>query len=331
MLRLGIDENGLGSRLGPLVVTAAYGSFAGIYDEKFRARLQSSANKSKKLPKSAQATSRKNTMVGDSKALLKHGDVSAGEAWARSLGSPYSGSPLGDINGPQSLVEQILSPHIDDLQKICPQSSRSQCWDDFSPHFSATDEQLGRVSEVIQTWKRLGFELLGFRSTIVCSHQLNLNREQGIGRFDSDLGAMERLIIEAQRNEAQALDAVCGKVGGIAKYGNFFQHLNADKFSILKEERAESVYQFEKIGTVRFVRDADASDPLVMVASLVGKYLRELLMGHINQFYQNHERSLPIVSGYNDPRTNAFVEQAEPLSKKLRINPSCFQRFQGKA
>ena len=68
--RLGVDENGLGPRLGPLVVTAVV---ARVTEE---GHLVAS-----RRPKGALAK-----RLGDSKAMIAHGDVALGDAWARAVG-----------------------------------------------------------------------------------------------------------------------------------------------------------------------------------------------------------------------------------------------------
>src|SRR5262245_59725833 len=67
--RIGVDENGLGPRLGPMVVTAL---LARVTDDGFRI--------ASRKPRGALAR-----RLGDSKELVAHGDVALGEAWARAL------------------------------------------------------------------------------------------------------------------------------------------------------------------------------------------------------------------------------------------------------
>src|SRR5690606_28366082 len=66
---IGADENGLGPRLGPMVVTAVLA----------RAAPGAEAIIGKK-PRGGLAR-----RLGDSKGLVSHGDIALGEAWARAL------------------------------------------------------------------------------------------------------------------------------------------------------------------------------------------------------------------------------------------------------
>ena len=95
--------------------------------------------------------------------------------------------------------------------------------------------------------------------------------------------------------------------------------------SILGEAHAKSAYHFPTVGELRFVRDADASDPLVMLSSLVGKWVRELFMRRIARHYPGREDE-PRPSGYHDPVTARFVRRTALVRKKQKIPDRCFER-----
>lgn len=71
---------------------------------------------------------------------------------------------------------------------------------------------------------------------------------------------------------------------------------------------------------------ADATDPIVGIASMVGKYVRELLMSRIVTFYQEKNPELRPASGYHDSVTKAFVDETTQLRRRLQIRESCFRR-----
>jgi ribonuclease HII len=191
--------------------------------------------------------------------------------------------------------------------------------------FSASDEQLRRALGHVQTLAAKGVRVLEVRSSVVCTQQLNDNRRRGINRFVSDLHAMERLVLKLRDSAGEPVHAVCGKVGGIGEYAKFFGPLAGWLHATIVEGQAESAYQFPKLGRLRFLRDADASAPLVMLASLVGKYVRELFMSRIASHYpaaEEHARP----SGYHDPVTAAFVERTALTRKKQKLPDRCFER-----
>jgi hypothetical protein len=63
-----------------------------------------------------------------------------------------------------------------------------------------------------------------------------------------------------------------------------------------------------------------------MLASLVGKYVRELLMHQIATYYPPAAETELAPSGYHDPVTARFVDRTALLRQKQRIPKTCFER-----
>ncbi len=301
---LGADENGLGSRLGPMIVTAVLAEA----DESGERTL------SRKLPKGMREE------LDDSKRLMSHTDVGIGEAWARALTGHSA-------NSPAELFERLSLEGSAKLRAPCPKTAGAQCWAEQGEQFTASAEQLKRVQKHLVTLEARGVRIVEVKSSVVCTGQLNENRARGINRFVSDLHAMERLVLALRERAGAPLEAVCGKVGGIGEYAKFFGPLAGWLHATIVEGKGESAYQFPKLGRLRFVRDADAHAPLVMLASLVGKYVRELFMTRIAGHYPGHDDpELPRPSGYHDPVTAGFVERTALVRKKRRLPDRCFER-----
>lgn len=300
---IGADENGLGSRLGPLIVTAVLVE-ADETGERFLSR---------KLPK------RMREDLDDSKRLMSHTDVGIGEAWARALTGDTARSPA-------ELFEQLSLEGSSKLRAPCPKTAHAQCWTAGREVFGATTDQCARATQHLATFAKRGVRILEVRTSVVCTQQLNVNRARGINRFISDLHAMERLVLKLRERAGAPVDAVCGKVGGIGEYAKFFGPLAGWLHATIVEGQAESAYQFPKLGRLRFVRDADAHAPLVMLASLVGKYVRELFMSRIAAHYPSPDEDTPRPSGYHDPVTAAFVERTRLVRKKRKMPDGCFER-----
>jgi ribonuclease HII len=300
---VGADENGLGSRLGPLIVTAVLAE-ADEAGERFLSR---------KLPK------RMREDLDDSKRLMSHTDVGIGEAWARVLTGDSARSPA-------QLFEQLSLEGSSKLREPCPKAAHAQCWTTDHEAFVAAPDQCARAQQHLATFAKRGVRILEVRTSVVCTQQLNINRERGINRFVSDLHAMERLVLKLRDRAGAPVHAVCGKVGGIGEYAKFFGPLAGWLHATIVEGQAESAYQFPKLGRLRFVRDADAHAPLVMLASLVGKYVRELFMSRIAAHFPASEANTPRPSGYHDPVTAAFVDRTLLVRKKRRFPDRCFER-----
>ena len=90
--RIGVDENGLGPRLGPMVVTAV---LARICDDGFKV--------ASGKPRGALAS-----RLGDSKGLLAHGNVALGEAWARAIALRMRGNGSSPSD-PDDLIHTIAA------------------------------------------------------------------------------------------------------------------------------------------------------------------------------------------------------------------------------
>lgn len=306
--RIGIDENGLGPRLGPLVVTGIWAHLDAA----------GAAQMGKKLP------ARLREELDDSKALVSCKNVSLGEAWARQVVERTTGKRP---KSPSDLLRLLFLETEKSQRKTCPPSTEAQCWTTAGQAFTASDEQLLRIDAHITTLEKRGITLRAAKSEVVCTGRLNQLKSDGIHRFAADLHCMERLILHFRAAAREPVIATCGKVGGIGKYEPFFGPLSGRLHTALEEGQARSCYYFPTLGELRFIRDADASDPLVMLASLVGKYVREVLMDRISGYYRR-ELDDPELSpsGYHDPVTANFVAKTAKIRRELSIIQDCFER-----
>jgi hypothetical protein len=183
--------------------------------------------------------------------------------------------------------------------------------------------QIGRDLERLA---KSGVEVLSARVHIGCAKRLNAETARGRSRFQVDLNAMEHLVLSARDEAGEDVLAVCGKVGGFDRYVEHLGPLAGRLHVALEEGRAQSTYVFPGVGTIAFVRDADASNLLVCLASLVGKWVRDILMSRIVAYHRADVPSLPDASGYHDPVTTRFIA-ASALSRKRRALPDeCFER-----
>jgi ribonuclease HII len=301
--RIGADENGLGARLGPLIVTAV---LARVSDAGQRVLAR--------RPRGRLAQD-----LGDSKRLVSHADFSLGEAWARALTDD-------GCREPQALFERLSLEDRESLRRPCASHIEAQCWSDAGEAFVASSADVLRLRRHLERWRTLGVEIIAVKSASLCSQRLHTERARGQNRFTSDLHAMERLLIDLRQRAAVDVHAVCGKVGGMMDYSRYFGPLSDRLHAVLELAPERSAYRFPGLGDVHFVQDADACDPLVMLASLVGKYVRELLMARVNRFYREPQSEEPTVSGYNDPVTQAFVRATRARRRQLRIVDECFER-----
>lgn len=306
-LRIGVDENGLGPRLGPLIVT-------GVLAE---------VNEQGTKIVSRKARGRLAAVLGDSKAMISHGDVSLGEAWARVLATRGCARPGTEPTSVESLVHGLSLDDVEELRRPCPSQASSMCWSPAGEAFGATADLLEEIGRHLDALAKKGVVVRAVRSALICNRRLNDAFAQGRSRFHVDLHAMERLVLALREVARADVDAVCGKVGGLGDYASAFGPLAGRLHVQLEKTRARSAYQFPGVGRIAFVMDADDSDLLVGLASMVGKYLREVLMSRIARSLGGEEAS---ASGYYDPRTTAFIASTALVRQKRRIPDACFER-----
>ena len=305
---LGIDENGLGPRLGPLIVTGVLArTTAGgtaIANAKPRGRL------SKRL--------------GDSKKLVAFGNAALGEAWAREVSRRTRvGAGAG---APDALIHALAIEERESLRALCPTHHVAQCWSDAGEAFEADHALCKLVSSDLDRLFEAGVEILGVHVAIVCTKRLNLEVERGRSRFDVDLHTMERIALAARARAGSEIYATCGKVGGFDRYGERFGPLAGQLHATVCEGRARSEYTFPGTGTLAFVRDAEDENLLVCMASLIGKWVRDRLMSRIVRFYREPDPDLPDASGYHDPVTTRFIAASALARRSRGVDDGCFQR-----
>jgi ribonuclease HII len=303
--RVGIDENGLGPQLGPLIVTGVLAELS---------------------PSGKQVLEQVRwedwPWIDDSKKVSSHHDISWGEAWARVL--------FPQATNPEQLLRCLAWGGTAWLEELCPTEAKAQCWGYVEPDFHAQPKMVAEIRNEYGRLCQSGVQLKGVQSMVICARRLHGLQAAGHTLFSTDLHAMERLLLSFSKECHSEWEAVCGKVGGIRSYVPKFLYLKDYEIVTEIESQACSTYRVAGLGRVSFVRDADGNDLLVALSSMVGKYVRELLQAKINQFYVQQDASLETVSGYRDPRTKRFVEQTQLLRKSLAIPDDCFLRPESK-
>jgi len=303
-----VDENGLGPRLGPLIVTAVTARCSGDAAKVAFGRPGRSFG----------------ARLGDSKALVAYGDSALGEAWARAIAERTGHGR--DATSPDALFAALSLDAPETLRAHCPSEHERQCWGPETERFVADDDTLGKVRRDLGRLEKKGVQIVRVEVSLVCSAAINRAVDKGMSRFQVDLHAMERLVLSARTHAGEDIVAACGKVGGYDRYGDVFGPLAGRLHAVLCEGRPRSEYQFPGIGRVAFVRDADESHLLVGMASLVGKWLRDLMMMRVVRYHREADESLPMASGYHDPVTTRFIAESALSRRKRGLPDTCFQR-----
>jgi ribonuclease HII len=306
-IRIGIDENGLGPRLGPLVVTAVVARVDGSGHKRVETR-----------PRGALRA-----RLGDSKRLVAYGDSSLGEAWARAIVRRMG---LQEPRGPEELVRLLSLDDASSLRAPCPADHMDQCWSVAGEGFTAETALVAKVERDLAKLESHGVAVVRAACVVTCARRLNDGIARGLTRFHLDLHAMERLALDARARAGADVIATCGKVGGFDHYPAAFGPMNGRLHAIAEEGRARSEYSVPGLGNIAFVRDAEDKHLLVGMASLVGKWVRDLFMMRIVRYHRAEDPDLPDASGYHDPVTSRFIHATRLVRKKRALPDDCFER-----
>jgi ribonuclease HII len=306
-IRIGIDENGLGPRLGPLIVTAVVAQTEGPGHERAERR-----------PRGAMKA-----RLGDSKKLVSHGDTALGEAWARAIARRMG---LPEPRRPVDLVNALSLDPPAELEAPCPGHHGHQCWNPEGEAFAADEALVRQVGKDLLRLESQGIRIERVACVVVCVRRLNEGISRGLTRFHVDLHAMERLALDARARVDEEVVVTCGKVGGFNRYPPAFGPLNGRLHAVAMEGRKRSEYAVPGLGRIAFVRDADENNMLVGMASLVGKWVRDLLMARVVKYHREANPDLPDASGYHDPVTTRFIEASRLARKRRGLPDECFTR-----
>jgi ribonuclease HII len=307
---VGIDENGLGPRLGPLVVTAVWAETRGEGHQRAKRRARGALRE----------------RLGDSKKLARFGDATLGEAWARAVVTREGFSGRLAPHDPDALVRTLSLDGADDLRAPCPEAHVDQCWSAAGEQFAADPALVGQIERDLAKLDAQGVRVIQAACVLVCARRLNEAVDRGLTRFDLDLHAMERLALFARTRVGCDVEAVCGKVGGYDRYASAFGPMQGWLHAISVEGRARSEYAVPGLGKIAFVRDADDSHLLVSMASLIGKWVREVLTARVVRYHRAVDPELTDASGYHDPVTSRFIKASRLSREKRGLPDDCFER-----
>jgi hypothetical protein len=299
MLRIGIDEAGLGPSLGPLVVAGA--SFraegAGAGDAPFELDLR------RRLAGVLVAPGRPakgRLVVGDSKAIYgpTH-DLAALEAPVLAFAACRGGA---SGRPPATLDELLVAAGVD------PAERASLPWyAGAAPRLPiAADE--GAVEEATAGLRtglaEAGVEFAGFAADVVPEARLNAlfartpNKSDVLFARSADV--LDRLT--ALRREGETFGAVLDRQGGRRFYLGPLTARWPQRFSwAVQETPVVSRYRVrlgDAEAEVRFVVEGDAEAPETGLASMLAKYLREAFMGIWNAYFAGVCPDVPRTAGY---------------------------------
>ncbi|HIE97961.1 MAG TPA: hypothetical protein EYG03_13870 [Planctomycetes bacterium] len=284
---IGTDEAGYGPNLGPLVITATswtipegaepadlwtlLGDVVVEFPKRGDKRLH--VADSKKVYSAGKSLARLERGVH---AFLRH--LGADAASVGSLGVGLAGA------GFREDYENVQRDVVDELA-LPVQCSDAEC-----------DEHAARVTDAMTA---AGIRLLDIQSCIMFPPEFN----RRVAETDSKGKVLSAETLALVRAAADHPDApatgwvVCDKHGGRNRYDDIISTAFDDRFVFrLEESRPISRY---RLGQLDFCFRTKAEEVLpVALASMVAKYVREVVMLQFNRFWQHHLPDLKPTKGY---------------------------------
>jgi len=301
MYIVGIDENGLGPRLGMFCVTAS------LFE-------CSSYNKNLFWKKASDG------VVDDSKKVMSSGRTAKGRKTAATYLAQIGCVPETDADFINIVNFRSAGP----LRGDCRPFGRRMCRGGDSPFCMERD--FPAVDNLSSSLRSAGIRFHGAESIFYCPEEFN----RGIDRFGSKM-RLEFSILEMFFKKYGGLSSdgeilfICGKLGGTKRYGAYFDYLK--KYRVTgSSEGQDSFYELDGFGRIEFVKDGDALHLPVALASVFGKLVREIFMESLNDYFGSFIKNISRVSGYNDPLTREFIEKTVVVRKEQGIPENCFLR-----
>jgi hypothetical protein len=297
---IGIDEAGYGPNLGPLVMTSVACRAPDCHAEADLWQLLRAAVRRPEEKDDGRL------LVADSKVVysssrgllgLETGVLAAlGPCWKNADPSLLA---YLDWLSPTGTVEVRAEPWFRGEQPLPVVAAAEGC------HTASARLQAACQASGIH-WARI-------RSVIVCPTRFNRLLDEW-GSKGAVLGEALTELVQwscAFDEDEEPLDFVVDKHGGRKSYAPLLQNAIADGLVMAQEEgMAHSVYRV--LGSPRptrftFQPRADSEHFCVALASMVSKYLREVLMLQLNRFWQKHVPGLKPTAGYPGDAARFFV------------------------
>jgi ribonuclease HII len=307
---IGIDEAGYGPNLGPLVMSAV--AFQVPHEA-------ANANLWKLLSRGArkEAGDDDKVWINDSKVVY-----SSTKGIAELERSVLAVLASDRLHEPLSLFDWLV--------ELSPQSDRSHGslpWYDAQPTlpFALPLESLHKPAQRFHSvCAKKGVSLVAVYSHVVEPGTFN----RAVDHWGSKGGALSDAIqsligaLVPRLEPDEPVYFMIDKHGGRNTYAALLQHCFADGMVFVRRESMDcSHYDIQGYAgpiSLRFQPRADGEHLCVALASMLSKYLREMLMGEFNRFWLERMPGLAPTAGYPSD-AGRFYEAIRPLVEELGI------------
>jgi ribonuclease HII len=306
--QIGIDEAGYGPNLGPFVMTLV-ACRTPAHDACLWDALKSCVRR-------AEEPADHRLVVADSKLVY-----SPSSGWDDLEKTALSAHGGGFFDHAATLKELLWNLAADELSALA-----DEAWfagDTMLPTVVDSDELAASIDGWRQASEDVGVHWGFCQSALVAAPRFNAL----IDKWDSKSAVLSVAATQLMRRcveqtNAEPMHFVVDKHGGRNAYSALLQHAFPAGFVLAEEEgRARSVYRVEGLDReirITVMPKADVLHFTVALASMLSKYVRELLMREFNRFWQMHVPGLKATAGYPSDATR-YYEAIRPAMAKLGI------------
>ncbi|MFQ5867682.1 MAG: hypothetical protein ACE5IT_06785 [bacterium] len=335
MLIVGIDENGLGFRnqrmLGPLVVTATAFRTERSYDfnkDFFWNELKEVVSRDR--------SDKAGLIVCDSKELYKSNDQKTYELGESTVLAFYS-----LLNGrlPQDFDDDFFSEIVLDGRCLLSNSpvdwKSSLCGNGAPYNLPAWEVEIQFIKDISeklrQVLRRKRIKFVFWKSRIFCPFALNKAEGKNLDKYSLEIQTIGDLInLFLENYGEEEISFFSGKIDGWGK--KKILSCLGERFEILPSPSKPRMDIFTvsckgKELKLCFIKSGDKFIFPISLSSIFGKYIREIFIKRINEFFQKFDSSLDWCGGYRQGwRFDAFVKRAAQIVGMERIPKECFLR-----
>ncbi len=335
MIIVGIDENGLGLRnqrmLGPLVVTATAFRVERDYDfnnDFFWNELRGVISRNRR--------DKSSLIVCDSKELFQSNNqrtYKLGESTALAFYSLLNGRLPQDFDNdffPQIIVNRQF------FLSDCPVNWESSLCGNGTPYnlpsWKVETELVRDLSKKLtQSLSQKRIEFIFWKSRIFCPSTLNRAQAKNLDKYSLEIQTIGDFIDLFLKNYGEEkISLLSGKIDGWGKH-KILSYLG-ERFEILSYHAKEGVDAFTvcckgKKLKVCFIKSGDKFIFPIALSSILGKYIREVFVRRINEFFQRVDSSLGWCGGYRQGvKFDGFLKRASQIVATKRIPQECLLR-----
>jgi hypothetical protein len=260
--------------------------------------------------------------IRDSKDLFTGGPIfRRGElvtlAWCRALGwTGQSYLALRRFLSAPSEIDAVCDPG---RPRLCEGEQ-----DVHLPLWSSKQESIDAGAAIASDVARAGMRVITARSRFLCVRKLRQLAAEFGSKVQVDARMLVDLVREIHDVAGDEVTAFCGRSGGLADYKHAVAATLGKRGRIDEVARGSqtSSYVVQGFGQLHFVKGLESLHATAALASMIGKYLREISMRLIcEQVLPGHHES-----GYPGPRTVSFVRRSAERRHDLGLPDECFLR-----